>query len=90
MILLASDKMDPVYPASIQSLLKILGSHAMIAFDAFVWDRIQHLKNHALHNTYYVYGIKILLKTASYIDFVLQQWQRHDCLDCQDVQAMLG
>jgi hypothetical protein len=57
MILLASDKMDPVYPASIQSLLKILGSHAMIAFDAFVWDRIQHLKNHALHNNYYVYGM---------------------------------
>jgi hypothetical protein len=88
-ILLASDETDPVYRASIQSLLKIVGGHAMIDLDALVWDRIQHLKNHALHNNYYVYGIESLLKTA-YVDFVLQQRQRHDCLDCQDVQAMLG
>jgi hypothetical protein len=76
-ILLASDETDPLYRASIQSLLDL---------DALVWDRIQHFKSHALHNNYSIYGIESLLETA-YTDFVLQQRQ---CHDCQDVQAMLG
>jgi hypothetical protein len=41
-----------------------------------------NLKNHALYNNYYVYGIE-----TTYVNFIMQQRKRHDC---QDFQAILG
>jgi hypothetical protein len=55
-ILLTSDEMEPI--------LESLGRHAMLVLDALAWDCIQHWKNHALCDNYYVYRIGSLLKTT--------------------------
>jgi hypothetical protein len=97
LILLASDEANPEYRQSIQRMLqtKSLGHHDMVDLDALVWEQVQQRHNHHdnsaphLHNNYYVYRIESILKTT-HVDFVLQQRQRHDCPECQNVRAMLG
>ena len=87
-LLLATDENDHTYRQSIIQILMDL-SCQVLDLDALVNRKVEEaIQNHTLSSAYrtnyYIYRIQTILKVR-YVDFVLQQRQRHDCLDCQPI-----